>query len=151
RFKIVADFLSSALRYALRELIARPSDSRTIGQPTISTGMFKSRTMANQHQLYGIFLAEKSDVGLNDVKELGDDGRNSAKVAGARAAIELIAQAFNRDPRHHAARVHFTHGWHEKKINSFIFQQFAISFECPRILREVFVGAELCRVHKDRG
>ena len=80
---------SAAVRYWLRELIASPSASRTVGAATISTGIAQvGHHAADDGELLKVLLAEHRDVGLDDVEELGDDGRDALEMSGP----ELPAQ-----------------------------------------------------------
>ncbi len=44
-----------------------------------------------------VLLAEEGEIGLGGDEELGDDGGNAAKMAGARCAVEAIAEAGDLD------------------------------------------------------
>ena len=71
----------------MRELIASPSASRTVGRTSIRTGKSRSRDHAADHdRLLGVLLAEVGDVGADGVEELGDDGGDAAEVVGAAPA-----------------------------------------------------------------
>ncbi len=98
RLSVSAWMRSAGLRYRLRELRARPSGSRTMGQTTISCGEAQVGDHAAQHgNLGGVLLAEEGAVGLAGDEQLGDHGGYAAKVAGAGFAVEAVAQAFHLD------------------------------------------------------
>src|SRR5207248_3853142 len=88
--------------------------------------------------------------GLDDVEELADNGGDTAKVSGARLAVELLAKGFDGDIGERAWRIHFFGRGREQKIDTFFFQQLAIAVEGARIFREVLVRPELSGIHEDR-
>ena len=79
---------SSADRYALRELMARPSASRTVAMPTISSGRSRSRTICLHHaELLVVLLAEHGDVGADLREQLGStrSPRRRRNAGGSRS------------------------------------------------------------------
>ena len=80
---------SSGERRALREDIARPSRSRTVGHPTTSTGS-RSRPdhPADQEELLRVLLAEVRRARTGDIEEAMHDGEHALEVAGPRRPFE---------------------------------------------------------------
>ena len=61
--------------------MARPSSSRTIGQPTTSTGKSRSRAMRRTiGELLEVLLAEVGPARSGDVEQLGHDRRDAGEV-----------------------------------------------------------------------
>ena len=94
----------------MRELIASPSASRTVGTTTISTGKSRSRDHApDHHRLLGVLLAEEGEVGADRVEELRDDRGDAAEVLGPApggVAVEDLGQpAADLDRGREARRV----------------------------------------------
>ena len=52
---------------------------------------------AEDGDLGRVFLAEEGEVGLGGDEQLGDDGGDAAKMAGAGCAVEAIAEAGDID------------------------------------------------------
>ena len=78
----------SADRRTLRLERASPSGSRTIGQPTTSTGSERSAAMrAHDGQLLEVLQAEVGPAGAGDGEQLGHHGGHAVEVARARGAL----------------------------------------------------------------
>src|SRR5262245_26139213 len=75
--------------------------------------------LANDCGLSGILLAEECQIRLDDLEELGYDGGHAAKMSRTRAAIELVADALDRDPAAGPARIHVIHRRAEKIVSLF--------------------------------
>ena len=76
----------------MRELIARPSASRTVGTPTISTPKSRSAHHApDDRELLVVLLAEDGDVRPDRVEELRHHGGDAAEVARPVRAAERLA------------------------------------------------------------
>ncbi len=76
--------------------MARPSGSRTIWATTISTGMFRSRTIRLMMATWAASFCPKTAIsGSTMWKELRHHSGYSAKVSGARLAVETLAQTFD--------------------------------------------------------
>jgi len=106
---------------------------------------------AENGNLRGILLAEVGSVGRDDVKELGDDGGHSAKVAGTAGAVEAVAGAgdFNEGGCS-GGRERFS-GWSEENVNTGSGERGAVCVKGAWIAAEVLVGAELQGVDEDAG
>jgi hypothetical protein len=76
---------------------------------------------AENGDLGGVFLAEEGAVGLGGDEELGDDGGNSAEVAGAGCAVEAVAQAFYVDDCGCACRIKVFDRWSKDCRGAFRF------------------------------
>ncbi len=71
----------------MRELIARPSGSRTVGITTISTAKSRSRSHAlDDERLLGVLLAEEGELGATLLKSLATTVVTPSEVLGAAAA-----------------------------------------------------------------
>ena len=142
---------SSALRYALRELIANPSGSRTIGQLTISTGKFRSRTICRITASCAASFCPKKQVGLHDVEQLADNCGDTLEMPGRerpsrRSLISATSTAvlapagyMSSDARReeHIDTWSASSNWGNRARRS-------------RILAEVFGWAELQRIDENR-
>src|SRR5260370_18624035 len=71
-------------------------------------------------------------------------------MAGARASVELFAQAFDQHPGDCAIGINLFDRRRKEDIHALFLQQPAVAVELARILRQVFCRAELCGVHKNR-
>jgi hypothetical protein len=58
-------------------------------------------------ELLGILFAEVSPVCLDDVQELGNNGRDTAEVAWAELAFKTGTQAADFDRSEQLVRIHF--------------------------------------------
>src|ERR1035437_10156840 len=106
---------------------------------------------AEDGQLRGILLPEVGAVGRDDVEELGDDGRHSAKVAGTVCPVQAVADAgyFNEGRR--AAGNQRLGGGCKENLRTGGSERGAISLKRARVAVEVFAGAELQRIDEDGG
>ena len=81
---------SSGERYALRLDSARPSGSRTIGQPTTSTGRSRSAAMrAITASCCASLRPKYAAARTGDREQLGDDGRDAVEVRRAGRAAQI--------------------------------------------------------------
>ena len=71
-------------------------------------------------------------------------------MTGAARAFELVAQAFDRDIRYKILRIHIFRRRREDEVDAFRERQLGIARQVARVALEVFAGAELRRVDKDR-
>ena len=109
-----------------------------------------SRHLPNDSRLLGIFAPEVRVVWLNDLQQFQHHGGYPTKMSRTRLAIELVAEAFDRDIGDRARGIHLFNTRREEKIHTFLFQQSAIALEIARVLREIFPGSKLKRVHEKR-
>ena len=122
-----------------------------MGQATISTGKFEVPHHAPDHgQLRGVFLSEESRIRLDDVKQLRDDRGHAAEMAGTRASVELLAQAFDHHPASPLPAGYISSDRRGKEnFHAFFFEQLAIAFELARIFCQIFGRPKLRGIHKD--
>ncbi len=80
-------------RKRLRDESARPSASRTVGTPTTSTPSARSRaTPRTITSCWKSFSPKNAWLRPHQAEEARHDGGDAAEVAGARAALELVAE-----------------------------------------------------------
>ncbi len=121
-----------------------------MGQTTICTGKFRSRTMRRMiADLGSIFLSEESQVRLHDVEKLCDHRGHATKMSGPRLAAEPVAEAFDGDIGDRTRRIHLFHPRRKEQIHPFFFQQSAIAIKIARILGQIFVGSELKGIYEN--
>src|SRR5215467_2250789 len=101
--------------------------------------------------LRGIFLPEESSVRLDDVKQLGNDGRDAAKVSGARTPIEFAAQLLYGRPGHCIGWIHLLDRRRKEEVHALALEHLAVALERSRILGQVFIRPKLRGVYKDAG
>ena len=96
---------------------ARPSASRTMGAPRISTGRPRSRTRLPDHQqLLIVLFAEHRDIGHGRDQELGDHGGDAGKEMRAEIRFQSGAGAAHRDGGGKAVRIHLLRSGREDQI-----------------------------------
>ena len=84
---------------------ARPSASRTVGQPITSTGEGQVLDQAaDDRQLLEVLLAEVGPARAGQGEQLGDDGRHPVEVPGPVGAFEPLAEAGHADGGERADR-----------------------------------------------
>ena len=64
--------------------MARPSGSLTVGTPTTSRSKSSPGPPLDYDELLGVLLPEVGAVRLDDVEQLGHDGRHADKMPGPR-------------------------------------------------------------------
>ncbi len=101
--------------------------------------------------LSGILLAEEGFVRGDDVEQLGYDGGDAAKVAGAGGAVEAILDFFDLNEGGGAVGIHLGGIRREEQIDVLGFEEAAVGLEGAGVFREVLVGGELGGVDEDGG
>src|SRR6185503_17832038 len=101
-------------------------------------------------QLLKIFFTEDGDVRQNDVKKLGHDGGDPAKMARAGCATQRQAKLLDVDVGLPARRIDLLDGGMKQDVDIFVCQQFEVAHEVARVGGKIFAGAELRRIDKDR-
>ncbi len=105
---------------------------------------------AEDGDLGRVFLAEEGEVGLGGDDKLGDDCGDAAKVAGARSAVEAVAEAGDFDKCGiGAVGVELFDRRSEEDIGSLGFGEGAVGRERAGIASVVLIGAELRGVDKE--
>ena len=122
-----------------------------MGQTTISAREAEIRDhAAKDGDLGRVFLAEEGEVRLGGDEQLGDDGGDAAKMAGAGCAVEAIAEAGDLDESGvGAVGVKFFDRGREENIGAFGFGERAVGLEAAGIAGIVLVGAELRGVDEE--
>src|SRR5436189_6261430 len=96
-----------------------------------------------------IFLPEECEVWLNGVKQFRHHGRHTTKMSWPRLPTKAVTQSFNRHPCDRSPRIHFLNRRSEYHVNAFPFKTCAIVVQFARITCEIFIRAELGRVHEN--
>src|SRR6266481_4587875 len=99
--------------------------------------------------LGSVLLSEVGDIRLDDVEEFADDGGATAKVSGAKAATETLAQTTYFDKCSRTIWIHLIYSGSEEQVHTFLLQHGSITFERARILRVILIRPELSGVYKD--
>src|SRR2546423_1528232 len=81
---------------------------------------------ADDRHLCSILLSKKGSIRLDDVKQFRDHCRDTAKMSGPGAAIELVTQSLDRNPGHRARGIHLFDTWSEQQVNPRALQQIAV-------------------------
>lgn len=111
------------------------------------------------HTLLGILLTEKSTVRLDNVKQLGDNSRDSAEEVGAGDTLHLMGESLDLDKgttllgpvKRNAHGIHFADLGEEDRSTCVCRDQGSIvGVEGAGVLVEVFVRGKLGGVDKDR-
>ena len=131
----------------MRELIASPSGSRTVGSASTLTGHVEvADHAADDRELLGVLLAEIGDVGLDGVEELGDDGGDAAEVLGAalrRVALEDLGEALDLDPGREALWVDLLDRRRVDEVDAGLGREPRVALLVARIAVEVLARPEL--------
>ena len=91
---------SAALRRALRELRARPSSSRTVGQPNdLARQAQVARHPAHDDELLVVLLPEVDAGRPHGAEEDRDDGGDAAEWAGPELALPPLRRPLHLDGR----------------------------------------------------
>ena len=85
--------------------------------------------VAQDGDLSGVLLAEVGAVGRDDVEEAGDDGGDSAEVAGARGSVEACSDVAGVDEGGVAGRVHVGGGGAKRRSTPAEFEFAAVFVE----------------------
>ena len=102
-------------------------------------------------ELLGVLLAEIGAIGLDDVKELGDDGGDADEVAGSRGPFVEVGDGAGIDSCVRTGVVHLLGGGSEDEADTGLFEHTQVTVEISGVGGEVLVGAELGGVDKDGG
>ena len=142
---------SSGERWTLRDDIARPSGSRTVGWATTSIGIARSRAMLPDHeQLLGVLLAEVRPLGADEVEQDRDDRRDAVEVARPGRALERLGDGADVDGRVEARRVDLVDVGREDEVGALLGADLDVARLVARVPLEVRRVAELARVDEDR-
>ena len=140
----------SSLRLRLRELIASPSASRTVGHTSNWTANRKSRTILRRTATWAAsFCPKKARSGRKILSSFATTGGHPAKVARARCSVQPIAQAGHFDERAGAAGyISWTEG--AKTTSTPAASSVRQScFQGSGIAGEVFFGSKLGGVYEN--
>jgi hypothetical protein len=129
----------------LRELIAKPSASRTVGTPTISIHGHP----ANDLKLLVILFPKDGRIRLNDEKESGHDGGDPAKVPGPAGAAQAAGQLGDHDESLVARRVNLSRFRRKEDIDSAALGQLPVGLRIAGIFRKIFPRPELRRIDEE--
>ena len=142
---------SAVFRRRFRELSARPSASRTVGQATMAVGRKKASAIPRtRRELLPVLLAEVGAIGRGNLQELEDDGQHARRSVrdGARppapstaglsdaVAIAVRVQVVLRAARARSQRLRLS-------------QHRQVVVQRSRVLRVVGRVVELGRVDED--
>ena len=131
----------------MRLLIARPSDSRTIGAPTISTGIARSRTICRSTaSCWKSFSPKAATWQRESPKSRATTVVTPSEVPRTVAAAQALSDLPHLHRGLEVGRVHL--GGREHGIHTLGLADRAIRRRVPRVGVEVFVGSELQRVHE---
>src|SRR6266542_3813312 len=100
--------------------------------------------------LLQVFLAKKSEVGLNLEEELSDDGGHSSKVAGPRGALPAFADAGDLDRRGEIRGIEHAGVGQVEQIRALRLEQGGILLAAPGITVEILPRRELERIDENR-
>ena len=105
---------------------------------------------ANDRELLVILLAEDADVGLHQVQELHDHGRDTLEVPGAERAAQDAGEIGHVDDRAAGGpeRIHLLDGGQEQHVHALALEQRRVVVRGARVGLVVLVRAELQRVHE---
>lgn len=118
---------------------------------TTSTVKLRSLTIFfDDRHLLRILLSEHREVGTADVKQFGHDGRDAAKMRGARNAFERTRDEFLVDVGRVALRIHLRRDGGKNDVCACGFALGGVAFQFARIFAKIFAGGELGWVDEDR-
>jgi hypothetical protein len=136
----------------LRELHARPSGSRTIGNARISTGRQGEvgHEASDDRDLLEVLEAEVGDVGRDDAEQPRDDRGHALEVTGPRRAVEADRDGPRVDGGPEPEGVHLLDGRREQDVDAEVGGQVGVGPLVPRVALEVLAVTELGRVDEQR-
>ena len=134
----------------LRELRARPSGSRTIGQTTISVARRKSATMRRSTATCAAsFWPKKARSGSAAIRSLATTVATPRKWPGRDLPSRRSLKSFDFDKGRRPLWVYFLDRWGKDDVCACSLGKCAVCFEGARIAGEVLVGTELRGVDED--
>src|SRR5947209_1113495 len=101
-------------------------------------------------ELLIVLLAEVSAIRMDDLEQFCANGSHSAEVARALRPLPPLRNASNLDHSRAADRVDCRSGRREECVDTCLLRQFGVAFLLARISVEIFVRAELGRIHENR-
>jgi hypothetical protein len=101
--------------------------------------------------LLGVLLPEIGPIGLDDVKEFGNDCDNSRKMGRARRSFQRLRNLRHRDRRLEPGRIHRRIVRQKDEVHALVLKQAQVPICVAWIGVEVFVRRELRGVDKDAG
>src|SRR5690348_4912790 len=101
-------------------------------------------------ELLVVFLPEYGDLRLHDVEQLEHDRGHAAKVARAKAALELVGDWRGLDHECLRLRIHLRIIGMEDDLDALLRKLLAILCESARITLEILTAGELHPVNEDR-